>query len=35
VTIGDPIQTMEGFGERFFQVIDPNGVVYRLVELVS
>lgn len=35
VTIGDPIQTMEGFGERFFQVVDPNGVVYRLIEFVS
>lgn len=37
VRIGDPIQTIDlgAFKERYFQVIDPNGITYRLLELVS
>jgi uncharacterized glyoxalase superfamily protein PhnB len=28
-----PIQT-EPWGERFFQVLDPNGIIYQLVQWV-
>jgi catechol 2,3-dioxygenase-like lactoylglutathione lyase family enzyme len=34
VPITTPIQT-EPWGERFFQVTDPNGVVYQLVQWVA
>jgi len=34
VPITTPIQT-EPWGERFFQVADPNGVVYQLVQWVE
>jgi catechol 2,3-dioxygenase-like lactoylglutathione lyase family enzyme len=34
VTVTTPIQT-EPWGERFFQVTDPNGVVYQLVQWVG
>lgn len=33
VTVVTPIET-EPWGERYFQVADPNGVVYQLVEWV-
>lgn len=33
VTVVTPIET-EPWGERYFQVVDPNGVVYQLVEWV-
>jgi uncharacterized glyoxalase superfamily protein PhnB len=31
VTVATPIQT-EPWGERFFQVLDPNGIVIQLVQ---
>jgi catechol 2,3-dioxygenase-like lactoylglutathione lyase family enzyme len=34
VTVTTPIQT-EPWGERFFQVTDPSGVVYQLVQWVT
>jgi predicted enzyme related to lactoylglutathione lyase len=34
VTVTTPIQT-EPWGERFFQVTDPSGVVYQLVQWVA
>lgn len=34
VTITTPIET-EPWGERFFQVADPNGVTFQLVQWVS
>jgi uncharacterized glyoxalase superfamily protein PhnB len=34
VTITTPIQT-EPWGERFFQVTDPNGVVIQLVQWMT
>jgi uncharacterized glyoxalase superfamily protein PhnB len=34
VTITTPIET-ESWGERFFQVTDPNGVVIQLVQWVT
>ena len=34
VAITTPIET-EPWGERFFQVTDPNGVVYQLVQWVT
>ncbi len=34
VEITTPIQT-EPWGERFFQVADPNGVVFQLVQWVA
>ena len=34
VTIVTPIET-EPWGERYFQMTDPNGVVYQLVEWVA
>ncbi len=34
VSITTPIET-EPWGERYFQVSDPNGVVYQLVQWVS
>lgn len=34
VTIVTPIET-EPWGERYFQMTDPNGVVYQLVQWVS
>ena len=34
VTVVTPIQT-EPWGERYFQMVDPNGVVYQLVQWVT
>ncbi len=34
VTVVTPIQT-EAWGERFFQMSDPNGVVYQLVQWMT
>jgi uncharacterized glyoxalase superfamily protein PhnB len=34
VTIATPIET-EPWGERFFQVIDPNGIVLQLVQWMT
>ncbi len=34
VTVVTPIET-EPWGERYFQVADPNGVVYQLVQWVD
>lgn len=34
VTITTPIET-EPWGERFFQVADPNGVIYQLVQWIA
>ncbi|WOD39932.1 VOC family protein [Nodosilinea sp. E11] len=34
VTITTPIET-EAWGERFFQVTDPNGVVIQLVQWMT
>lgn len=37
VTVADPIQTIDlgSFKERFFRVVDPNGVSFRLLQFVD
>ncbi|MET7319630.1 VOC family protein [Streptomyces sp. NPDC005549] len=37
VTVGDPVQTLTlpTFREGYFQIADPNGVVYRLMAFVD